>query len=94
MEAQIERFAPGFRERIIARNVAGPAELERDDANLVHGDVGGGSYKLSQSSSAPPSASPVPHAAQGAVPRQRARSRGGARRAGRRRGARGAPSLA
>ncbi len=48
MEAQIERFAPGFGERILARNVAGPAELERDDANLIHGDVGGGSYRLSQ----------------------------------------------
>ncbi len=48
MEAQIERFAPGFRDRILARNVAGPAELERDDANLIHGDVGGGSYRLSQ----------------------------------------------
>ena len=48
MEAQIERFAPGFTARILARNVAGPAELERDDANLVHGDVGGGSYRLSQ----------------------------------------------
>jgi phytoene dehydrogenase-like protein len=48
MEAQIERFAPGFSERVLARNVAGPAALERDDANLVHGDVGGGSYRLSQ----------------------------------------------
>ncbi len=48
MEAQIERFAPGFGERVLARNVAGPARLERDDANLIHGDVGGGSYRLSQ----------------------------------------------
>ncbi len=48
MEAQVERFAPGFRERIIARHVLGPAALEARNANLVHGDVGGGSYKLSQ----------------------------------------------
>ena len=48
MEAQVERFAPGFRERIIGRHVLGPAALEARDANLLRGDVGGGSYKLSQ----------------------------------------------
>jgi phytoene dehydrogenase-like protein len=48
MEAQVERFAPGFRERILARHVMGPAELERRNANLVGGDVGGGSYSLDQ----------------------------------------------
>jgi phytoene dehydrogenase-like protein len=48
IEAQIERFAPGFRERILARHVLGPAELQRRDRNLVGGDVGGGSYRLSQ----------------------------------------------
>jgi phytoene dehydrogenase-like protein len=48
MEAQIERFAPGFRERILARHVLGPAELQRRNANLVGGDVGGGSYSLEQ----------------------------------------------
>ena len=48
VEAQIERFAPGFRERILARHVMGPAELERRDRNLVGGDVGGGSYRLRQ----------------------------------------------
>ncbi len=48
MEAQVERFAPGFRDRILARHVLGPAALEARDANLVRGDVGGGSYKLSQ----------------------------------------------
>jgi phytoene dehydrogenase-like protein len=48
MEAQVERFAPGFRERILARHVLGPAELERRNANLVGGDVGGGSYALDQ----------------------------------------------
>jgi phytoene dehydrogenase-like protein len=48
MEAQVERYAPGFRERILARHVLGPADLEARDANLVGGDVGGGSYRLDQ----------------------------------------------
>ncbi|HTZ64132.1 MAG TPA: NAD(P)/FAD-dependent oxidoreductase [Solirubrobacteraceae bacterium] len=48
MEAQIERFAPGFRERILARHVLAPGDLERRNANLVGGDVGGGSYTLDQ----------------------------------------------
>jgi len=48
MEAQVERFAPGFRERILARHVLGPADLEARNANLQGGDVGGGSYSLDQ----------------------------------------------
>ncbi len=48
VEAQVERFAPGFRGRILARHVLGPAELEARDRNLVGGDVGGGSYRLDQ----------------------------------------------
>ncbi len=44
VEQQVERFAPGFRDRILARHVLGPAELEQRNANLVGGDVGGGSY--------------------------------------------------
>lgn len=48
MEAQVERFAPGFRDLIQARHVAGPKELEARDANLVGGDVGGGTYALDQ----------------------------------------------
>lgn len=48
IEAQVERFAPGFRDLILARHVMGPAELERRDQNLVGGDVGGGSYRLRQ----------------------------------------------
>ncbi|MGZ4620799.1 MAG: phytoene desaturase family protein [Blastococcus sp.] len=39
IEAQVERFAPGFRERILARNVTTPAGLERHNANYVRGDV-------------------------------------------------------
>ena len=48
VEAQIERFAPGFRDRIIARHVATPSDLEAGNANLAAGDVGGGSYSLDQ----------------------------------------------
>jgi phytoene dehydrogenase-like protein len=48
MEAQVERFAPGFRERILARHILTPADLQARNANLVGGDVGGGSYSLDQ----------------------------------------------
>jgi phytoene dehydrogenase-like protein len=42
LEDQIERFAPGFRDCILARRVFSPAGLESMDANLVGGDIGGG----------------------------------------------------
>ncbi|HEX5194344.1 MAG TPA: NAD(P)/FAD-dependent oxidoreductase [Solirubrobacteraceae bacterium] len=48
IEAQVERFAPGFQDRILARHVMGPGELERRNRNLLGGDVGGGSYRLPQ----------------------------------------------
>ena len=48
MEAQVERFAPGFRNLILARHVLAPADLQRRNANLIGGDVGGGSYALDQ----------------------------------------------
>lgn len=48
VEAQVERYAPGFRERILARHVLSPSDLEARNANLVAGDVGGGSYILRQ----------------------------------------------
>jgi phytoene dehydrogenase-like protein len=48
VEAQVERFAPGFRDLILARHVQSPAELERRNPNLVRGDVGAGSYALDQ----------------------------------------------
>ncbi len=49
VERQVERFAPGFRDLILARHVLGPADLQARDANLVDGDVGGGSYAGMQS---------------------------------------------
>jgi phytoene dehydrogenase-like protein len=48
LEDQIERFAPGFRDCILARRVFSPADLERMDANLVGGDVGGGAMDIRQ----------------------------------------------
>jgi phytoene dehydrogenase-like protein len=59
VEDQIERFAPGFRDRILARHILGPADLQARNANLVNGDVGGGSYTLRQAIFRPiPSYSP------------------------------------
>jgi phytoene dehydrogenase-like protein len=43
IDAQIERFAPGFRDRIIGRVETSPTELEAWNPNLVGGDIGGGS---------------------------------------------------
>ncbi|MGH9590944.1 MAG: phytoene desaturase family protein [Terracidiphilus sp.] len=48
IESQIERFAPGFRDCVLARHVAPPAELESMDANLAGGDVMGGALTLDQ----------------------------------------------
>lgn len=48
MEAQLERFAPGFRDCVLARRVFAPADLERMDANLVGGDIQGGVLDIKQ----------------------------------------------
>jgi len=48
IESQMERFAPGFRDCILARHTMGPAELERHNANLVGGDITGGAHDLRQ----------------------------------------------
>jgi phytoene dehydrogenase-like protein len=48
IEDQIERFAPGFRDRVLARHAMGPAALEAHGANYVGGDIGGGSADLRQ----------------------------------------------
>jgi phytoene dehydrogenase-like protein len=48
IESQVERFAPGFRERVLARHVMGPAALEAHNANEVGGDINGGSATLTQ----------------------------------------------
>ena len=48
IEAQIERFAPGFRDCVLERHVSGPAALEAMDANLAGGDISGGAMTLRQ----------------------------------------------
>jgi phytoene dehydrogenase-like protein len=48
METQIERFAPGFRDRILARSVMGPWDIYRHNQNYIGGDIGGGANTLSQ----------------------------------------------
>jgi phytoene dehydrogenase-like protein len=48
IEGQIERFAPGFRELILARSKRSPALLERENANLIGGDITGGANSLRQ----------------------------------------------
>jgi phytoene dehydrogenase-like protein len=60
IERQVERFAPGFRDRILARSVLTPADLERRNANLVGGDINGGMMDLRQVF-ARPVARPVPY---------------------------------
>jgi phytoene dehydrogenase-like protein len=65
IEGQLERYAPGFTDRVLARHVYSPAQLQRFDANLVGGDLGGGAADLRQFVARPmlsprPWATPVP----------------------------------
>jgi phytoene dehydrogenase-like protein len=48
IEAQVERFAPGFRDRIIARHVMGPGAMQHHNANYIGGDINGGISNLRQ----------------------------------------------
>ena len=65
VEAQVERFAPGFADRILERSVMGPAEVERRNPNYVGGDINGGVQDLRQLFTRPvaravPYSTPVP----------------------------------
>jgi phytoene dehydrogenase-like protein len=60
IERQLERFAPGFGDIVLARSVQGPAELEERNPNYVGGDINGGSARLRQLF-ARPVARPVPY---------------------------------
>ena len=65
IENQVERFAPGFRDLILARAAHDTAALERHNPNLVGGDIGGGSAAWTQFVSRPrlsprPWATPLP----------------------------------
>lgn len=53
IEDQIERFAPGFRERILARSARGPREIEAENPNCVGGSIGGGAMDLRQALARP-----------------------------------------
>jgi phytoene dehydrogenase-like protein len=48
IETQVERFAPGFGELVLARHTMGPAKLEAHNRNLVGGDLNGGAMDLGQ----------------------------------------------
>jgi phytoene dehydrogenase-like protein len=60
IEDQIERFAPGFRDTVLARHAAGPAAMEQANPNYVGGDINGGSAELRQLV-VRPSLRPVPY---------------------------------
>jgi phytoene dehydrogenase-like protein len=48
IEAQIERFAPGFRDVVEERVARGPGDFEQENPNLVGGDINGGANTLLQ----------------------------------------------
>ena len=48
IEKQVERFAPGFRDRILARHTMNTAAMEQHDPNYVGGDINGGVIDLGQ----------------------------------------------
>ncbi|HLI50408.1 MAG TPA: NAD(P)/FAD-dependent oxidoreductase, partial [Thermomicrobiaceae bacterium] len=48
VEAQVERFAPGFRDRVLARQAMPPAEMQRYNPNYIGGDINGGLQDLRQ----------------------------------------------
>jgi phytoene dehydrogenase-like protein len=48
IESQIERFAPGFRDLILARSTMGTMEMERYNANYIGGDINGGIQDIRQ----------------------------------------------
>ena len=53
IEAQIERFAPGFRDRILAKHVMTPAALQAYNANYIGGDINGGVQDVRQTFARP-----------------------------------------
>jgi phytoene dehydrogenase-like protein len=60
IEAQIERFAPGFRELVLARSAMGPAEMQAHNPNYVGGDINAGAADLRQTVARTPYATPLP----------------------------------
>ena len=75
IEAQVERFAPGFRDVILARHVMAPADFETYNANYIGGDINGGartsaSYSRARWRASSPTRPPCP-ASISARPRRR-----------------------
>jgi phytoene dehydrogenase-like protein len=48
IESQIERFAPGFRDLILAQHTISPAQWEDRNPNMIGGDINGGAQDLGQ----------------------------------------------
>jgi phytoene dehydrogenase-like protein len=48
IERQVERFAPGFRDRVLARRVRTPADLQRENPSYVGGTITGGAADITQ----------------------------------------------
>ncbi|RYU93532.1 phytoene desaturase family protein [Emticicia agri] len=48
IEQQIERFAPGFKDRILARHIMNTAQMEEHNPNYIGGDINGGAIDLTQ----------------------------------------------
>ena len=69
IEGQIERFAPGFRDVVLARHVADSSWFEAHNENIIGGDIAGGSHGGLQLLLRPrPGRPPVPHAEPAPVP--------------------------
>jgi phytoene dehydrogenase-like protein len=66
IESQMERFAPGFRDLILARHVMSPGDFERYNENYVGGDITGGAMDVRQIFTRPtarwnPYSTPIPN---------------------------------
>ena len=48
IENQIERFAPGFRDRILAKHTMNTAQVEEYNPNYIRGDINGGAFDITQ----------------------------------------------
>ena len=69
IERQLDRFAPGFRDLVLARRVTGPADIEERNPNYVGGDIGCGSFSgLQAVIEAGAAAGPLCHPESGDLP--------------------------
>ena len=48
IEKQVERFAPGFKDRILGRNTMNTTDLENYNSNYIGGDISGGMMDIQQ----------------------------------------------